>query len=515
MQFSCNLGQLVSSLDYFDSIGEIENDSVITGLSFDSREIKPGYIYFAIRGANIDGQRFIQDAISAGAKAVVTESLYESFDTSGAPLIIVEDARAALSRLSSRFYQQPSKKLCCIGITGTNGKTSLAWLLSNLIAKIDAPCASVGTLGCALVEDTSDKPGFVETPTTSPDPITIQSFLGEILEKGAKAVAIEATSQGIAQHRCSDIDWDAAVFTNLSRDHLDLHGTLERYTSLKYRLFSNQLASSSAENRSAIFNIDDPVGLEFYQNTLKDFPDIFSVGVSLENEEAKYRVLKYECSPEGTTFDFSINGNVEKFHSKLLGNYNVWNLATALAVLDCLGYSLDKIKRILPEISAVPGRLEPIGESEVHVFVDYAHTPDALINAQKSLRELGNGRLITVFGCGGDRDKGKRPLMGQAVASMADFAVVTSDNPRCEDPDSIITDIIPGIEATSVADGFKYRAITDRKEAIDFAISEAEPGDIVLVAGKGHEPYQEVNGVKHHFLDSEICCEIMKEKGLL
>lgn len=506
-----NLESLLNGVEVkeiFFGEGNKQEKCFVRSLSCDSRKVASGGLFFAVSGSKIDGKQFIPAALEQGVSVVVTDSKpVEYMDLCKAKKAIVVsvfDIRKAIAQIAASFYSYPASKLRNYGVTGTNGKTSIVWLMSSLISLLDSCCASVGTLGLGVIKHDGQNisPCLFSTANTSPEPILLHNFLSSAVSSGCKSLVSEVTSQAIEHKRFWGIDWTSGIFTNLTRDHLDIHGTMERYSELKKIYFTKHLYQSSLDSKSAVINADDHLGRVIIQE-LKVLGGIKVFSFSRDDENSDSYVIKDHVSLDGTEILANICGNEVCLKTRLLGDYNISNVLAAVTCLYSQGYSLEDISNALPKVSCVSGRLEKIGHGDVLIFVDYAHTPDALINVQKSLRCLcSDKQLITVFGCGGDRDKGKRPLMGEAVARLSDFVVVTSDNPRNENPETIISDIMLGL---SSCDKSKYKIIVDREEAIAYAISCAKPGDVVLVAGKGHEDYQEIQGVKHPFSDAEVC----------
>ncbi len=514
------LGSLFSTfenvlLEIPSNVSRIEQEDLlkrpISGLSDDSRSIAEGNVFFAVSGAEHKGADFIMDAVDRGASIIISE-LGERLPETTVPVLEVRDVRYVLALAYGAFYNSPSDGLRAIAVTGTNGKTSVSWILARVLSQLSGPCGLVGTLGLGLAE----RGGFETRSTinTTPHPRMIQEHLREIADKSAVACVFEATSQGIAQRRCSGIHWNSAIFTNLSRDHLDLHGSMEQYAKEKYALFYHDLCNSEKEGRSAIVNVDDEWGMQLHKGLTAKSSAISTLSYAISHKDADCYLLDENISSGATFARFSIDRQECELRSSLIGRYNLSNLLGAVACLYSQGFELEQIVAAVAEVPCVPGRLELVAENDVAVYVDYCHTPDALISAQSSLKELGPKRLITVFGCGGDRDRGKRPLMGKAVAAIADHAIVTSDNPRTEDPNQIIDDVEPGL---SVDEGssFTWERIVDRGDAISHAVSIARPGDIVLVAGKGHEDYQEIGKERIPFLDKSVCLGAMRAKGIL
>ncbi len=491
-------------------------DLSISGVSLDSRAVKQGELFFAVSGAKFDARTVIPAAFAAGAAAAVVEG--ERPAATG-PIISVPDIRLSCGLAAASFYDHPTENLLSIGVTGTNGKTSVTWILAEALSLLALPAAHVGTLGMRVVSQLPESEiGWRGIPNTSPDPISFQRFLAEGLATGAKAAVSEVTSQGLLQGRTAGTQWDAAVFTNLTRDHLDLHGSMEAYAAAKQRLFFDELARSPKPKRLAVVNSADPLGAELAVRLRRQHPEIKVITFAARGCDADAVVRRSSCTLHETEFTCSICGVELTIRSGLIGAFNVENLLAAAATLVGLGFKAAEVARAIGAVPPVPGRLELAKAAAVSVVVDYSHTPDSLIKAQGALREIGKGRLITVFGCGGDRDRGKRPLMGAAVAEHSEVAIITSDNPRSEDPIAIIDDVLPGVFVESEG-GDRCRdwrcrrvyTLPDRREAIREAIQLAQPGDTVLVAGKGHEDYQEVRGVKIPFSDIETCRALIDE----
>jgi UDP-N-acetylmuramoyl-L-alanyl-D-glutamate--2,6-diaminopimelate ligase len=458
------------------------------------------WIFVAIEGAKIDGHLFVADAIKNGARFVIAQKNINC----DVPVLLVKDSREALSRLVAKFFGDPSKYLKVIGITGTNGKTTTNWLIHHALNRLGAPSIRIGTLGYALPGIRSELSG--DTGLTTPDAETVHGILAWGLSNGAQAAVLEVSSHALAQHRASEVEFDVGIFTNLTRDHLDFHGTLDRYKEAKWELF-NILSSTKQKNPSkkglAVVNIDDPIGREFCDrlNCMKGLSYV-SFGRSLD---ARLRILSEQQSFEGSTLVYSLDGVEFTLRGRFIGAHNAENIAAVVGALFGLGFDIDAISRVIAELPAVPGRLEPVQLSDdFGVFVDYAHTPDALMRVLIALRPLTPGRLSVLFGCGGDRDKGKRPLMRQVATELADKVFITSDNPRTESPQDILRDITLGATAD---ESRKIKIESDRRAAIGMALRELTKGDVLLVAGKGHEDYQILGDTKHPFLDAAVVKE--------
>lgn len=477
------------------------NNMEVSGLSIDSRSIESGSLFFAIKGASFDSNRLTGEVLAKGAVAVVTDDRATAADYPE-KAVLVSDVRRAISFAAHRFYGEPSSKLRCFGVTGTNGKTSVAWALQYSLSALGEKTAYIGTLGYNFGAGEQ----IVQIDNTAPEPILLHSVLEKAHRAGCKNVVIEATSWGLVQYRTADVQWDCCAFTNLTRDHLDLHGDMESYESAKYRLFSEELTRSPKIGRSTVFNIDDSCGLRFYDRIRADIPGInrHSFGWS-EQADIKICSAKYSLSRTNIVLRNSSVGEIQ-LETQLIGSYNVMNLAAAFGCLVACGVDARSAAKVLESVPSVPGRMERIVEKGICIVIDYAHTPDALEKLHLACREITSGRLISVFGAGGDRDRGKRPVMGEVVARLADHCVVTSDNPRTEDPHRIVADILPGMAASGNLD-----IELDRSRAIHHAIQLAKPGDIVIIAGKGHEDYQIIGTTKTPFSDREVALEALSQ----
>ena len=449
-----------------------------TGIGMDSRTVQPGMVYVAVRGSQADGHRFVVDAVRRGAAAVVVESAQQS----GVPEIVVRDGRRAALALGQAWHGHPGRRLTLIGVTGTNGKTTTTGLVRHLFNAAEH-AGSIGTLGAF---DGRDQP--IESTAgslTTPGPIDLQATLADLLARGTTHVAMEASSHSLDQARLDGLTFAAGVFTNLTRDHLDYHGTMEAYLAAKLKL-SALLGLQGVE----VVNLDDeawrimPSRVPRVSFGLHPAADVRATGVALDASGSRFRLEGCFGSSEASL--------------PLLGDFNVSNALAAAACALGLGCPLGEVVARLAVSPQVPGRMERIADAPCIVLRDYAHTPDALERALASLRPLTGGRLIVVFGCGGDRDRGKRPIMGRIAAEGSDLAIATSDNPRTEDPGAIIDDIERGMG------GVPHRRFVDRLAAIHSALDEAHPGDTILLAGKGHETYQVIGTEKVPFDEREI-----------
>ncbi len=481
----------------------------VCGISSDSRTISANELFFAISGAVFDAKQVVSEVVARNVAAVVYEGERPRNVSKDAPLIHVHDIREALAYAAHCFYGKPSHSTTNIAITGTSGKTSVSWFLSHAMHALGQKTFLGGTLGyTTLADDDNPARELIELGNTSIDPISVQRLLADAVAGGAVSSVFEATSQGVVQSRMRYVAWDGAIFTNLSRDHLDLHDTMEEYEEAKATLFVRDVASSPKQNRFAIINGDDAAGERLASRVRRECPEVRTIVFSSMNIEADGVLRDVVATKTGISFTLAKGGQEAiSIRSSSIGTHNVYNLACAILALVELGWSTYAIEKVMSEVPPVPGRLEHIDGGKVPVYIDYAHKPDALLKVLEFLKPLvPDGRVICVFGCGGDRDAGKRSIMGQISAEHADLSVVTSDNPRTEDPDTIIADIVAG-----VSDALQHRVIVevDRRAAIHKAIAMAKEGDVVLVAGKGHEPYQEIQGVKHPFHDGEVAREAL------
>ena len=489
-QYSMNLNDLLNSYITDDKF----NDINITGLSLDSRAIKKNYLFIAIKGATVNGIEFINSAIEQGAAAVLWEAdenvdaikinWRKSSTNIDIPIIAIENLSQLTGEIADCFYESPSKELAVCGITGTNGKTSCADFLAQMMS-VDAPCGLMGTLGSGIY------PELKETGFTTPDAITCQQWLADIKSQQAKFAVMEVSSHALIQGRTNGIRFNSAVFTNLSRDHLDFHGDMESYADAKFKLFK------STGLKNAIVNVDDEAGRNIVENLDKNIRCIrYGLDKTLSPDVYGFDIV---LDQNGLSMQVNTPWGEGQLTSPVIGDFNASNLLAVLSVMLIQDIDLaDALKR-LSTIKSVAGRMQRFGnENTPLVVVDFAHTPDALEQALTSLRQHTKNNLWCVFGCGGDRDKGKRPLMGAIAENKADYIILTNDNPRNEAAVEIINDIKSGIKTTT-----KVIIEQDRHAAIHIAISKAKTGDVVLIAGKGHENYQLIGETKYPFNDAE------------
>ncbi|MBM6662787.1 UDP-N-acetylmuramoyl-L-alanyl-D-glutamate--2,6-diaminopimelate ligase [Marseilla massiliensis] len=461
----------------------------ITGVQIDSRRVKPGDLFVAMRGTQADGHAFIPKAVAQGAAAVLCEEL-PAEAAPGVAYAVVPSTEDAVGPVATLFYGDPSRRLRLVGVTGTNGKTTIATLLYEMFRKMGHRCGLISTV-CNYIDGER-----LPADHTTPDPIELNSLLARMVAEGCEYAFMECSSHAIAQKRIGGLAFAGGIFTNLTRDHLDYHKTFENYRNAKKAFFD-----SLPKGAFAITNADDRNGMVMVQNTKA------TVKTYSTRSMADFRARIVECHFEGMYLE--VDGR--EVGVQFIGKFNVSNLLAVYGAAVMLGKQPDDVLVVMSTLHSVSGRLEPIRSPEgFTAIVDYAHTPDALENVLAAIHEVlgGKGRVITVCGAGGNRDKGKRPLMAQEAVRQSDTVIITSDNPRFEDPQDIIADMLAGLDARQMK---KVVSIADRREAIRTACMMARKGDVVLVAGKGHEDYQEIRGVKHHFDDKE---ELRKVMGL-
>ena len=488
MKLSC----LTKALDYVVAAPLPQEDPAITAIHYDSRNVTDGTLFVAVPGEAVDGHRYISEAIEGGAVAIIGEIPHEDLSV---PYIQVTDSRRALALISALYYGHPADKLTLVGVTGTNGKTTVAYILENIFKAAGRSAGVMGTVSTRFegVDEVSSM--------TTPESRDIQDTLSRMVEAGVTHAVLEVSSHALALDRVRSCAFDAAVFTNLTQDHLDYHGTMESYWKSKMVLFERH----RKEGGTAVINMAHEHGRKLAESLSGN---IFTVG----NETSALTTRNVRVDIDGIHGEFIAPDGIVPFASKATGRHNLENILCAAGAALAVGIPMEAIVRGVADF-AVPGRLERIDNNRgLHLFVDYAHTPDALENVLSTLRNLVPGRLLCVFGCGGDRDRTKRPLMGGIGAAYSDLAVITSDNPRSEAPEKIINDIVPGIDGDTsfryeperLSPGFAQKGfvvIPDRREAITLAVALALPGDTVLVAGKGHETYQIIGSQRLDFDD--------------
>ncbi|MDD6795261.1 MAG: UDP-N-acetylmuramoyl-L-alanyl-D-glutamate--2,6-diaminopimelate ligase [Clostridiaceae bacterium] len=483
------LKELLQGLKYNTQQG---NDSIeIKEVQYDSRKVQKGDLFVCIKGFQADGHKYAKAAIEKGALAIVCEDPIECDDES-VTIIKLEDSRKALAVIGANFYGNPSKKMKIIGVTGTNGKTTTTFMLKDILEREGKKVGLVGTIANYIGKEALD------TERTTPESFELQKLFAEMVEKGCEYCVMEVSSHSLALDRVYGIEFEAGIFTNITRDHLDFHKTFENYYAAKFKLFQR--------SKLSVVNIDDSYG----KNVVKDLiaegkTNIVTTSIKGESDFKAYDEV---CGSKHIGFKLKMDDKVEEFLVGLPGEFNIYNSLGAIAALYKLGISKKSIKEGIEEV-VVAGRCEMVGKKfnlPYTIIVDYAHTPDGLENILSTARGFTKNRLISVFGCGGDRDKVKRPQMGKIGVDLSDFAIITSDNPRTENPSEIIKDILKGIDKDN------YVAVENRKDAIKKAIDMAEDGDVIVIAGKGHETYQILNTGKIHFDEREVVDEILTAK---
>ena len=483
-----NVEELLSGITVVERKGAAVSE--VSGVESDSRQVKPGYLFVAVRGASVDGHTFIPQAMAQGAKVIVCEEFPTELNGE-VSYIKVDDSAVAFGMLASAWYGNPSRELTLVGVTGTNGKTTTATLLYEMFRSLGYKAGLLSTV-CNYIDTVK-----VPATHTTPDPLHLHRLLREMVDAGCRYAFMEVSSHSAAQHRIAGLDFDGAIFTNLTRDHIDYHKTVEAYLKAKKSFFDGL-----PEGSFALTNIDDKSGLVMLQNTRAE-KHTYSLRMM-----ADFKARIIESRIDGMTLE--INGKTVEV--MFVGKFNAYNLLAVYGATCLLGQNPDEVLRKMSLLVPVAGRFQTLHSSRGYtVIVDYAHTPDALNNVLTSIREvLGNrGHIITVVGAGGNRDKGKRPMMAREAVNLSDRVILTSDNPRFENPNDILNDMLAGLDAEQ-----RRKTLTqvDRREAIRTATQFANPGDVILVAGKGHEDYQEIEGVKHHFDDKEEVEKLFAEE---
>lgn len=485
------LVEVLKDIDFNTIVGKLDKD--IKGVAHDSRDIKEGYLFICFPGLKTDGHLFVEQAIQNGAIAILAERKVDVPE--GISLHLCSDCRKAMPKVAANYYERPSDSLKLVGVTGTNGKTTVTHLIKAILEEWGKKTGILGTLYARIDELEKDM------GRTTPESIEIENFLNICKKHKAEYVVMEVSSHALEMGRVDELPFSAAVFTNLSQDHLDYHITMENYKNSKLKLFN--MVSGNTE-RVAIVNADDNEVSDFIKASGKYY---YTYSI---NNEADIQAVNLKTSLQGSRFTLVYDNKNIEINMKLIGLFSVYNALAAIAFAWKEGIPIDVIKSALEKVDGVAGRFEQVNcGQDFTLVVDYAHTPDGLHNILRTARQLAEKRLITVFGCGGDRDSTKRPVMGRIAAESSDFCIVTSDNPRSEDPNKIIDDIIPGLDAVV---GSRYARIVDRKEAINHAITIANTGDLVIIAGKGHETYQLVKGEILDFDDRKVVRELLNSK---
>ncbi|MBF0358651.1 MAG: UDP-N-acetylmuramoyl-L-alanyl-D-glutamate--2,6-diaminopimelate ligase [Magnetococcales bacterium] len=472
-------------------------DISINAITADSRQVKPGTLFAALPGSKIDGTRFIPQAIDAGASGILVADSYQEHIPADIAQFRHPDPRLALAHLAGAFYNHPGKKLKLIAITGTNGKTTVAAMLEAILTIANEPVGIIGTTGIRWPNHQQ------KNPLTTPDPIALQATLAQMVEANCKFAILEVSSHALTQHRVAGLAFASAIFTNLSRDHLDYHGSQKDYFRAKASLFIDN------QPPFAVINIDDPHGVELYKLCHKSTKKI---SFSLTDNSFDLHAVDIKLSGQGTNFLLTTATETVPVNLPTVGRFNVANALAAAGAGLALGISSKTIAKGLNSFHSQPGRMQSIYKGQPFgVIVDFAHTPDALENLILATREISNGRIITLFGCGGDRDRGKRPLMGKISAKLSDLVILTDDNPRSEDPNTILEEILDG--CLTVSGGAQVVKKSSRTEAIDYALAQAKSGDTVLIAGKGHETYQITATGTHPYDDHQTAIDGLLKLG--
>ncbi len=467
-----------------------DGNAEVTDASHDSRRAGKGTLFVAVRGELFDAHQFIPQVIEQGAVGVLSESEPQA----SIPWIQVSDVRRAMALAAAEIHDHPSRELQLVGITGTNGKTTTAYLIASIPEAAGEPVAMTGTVEYRMGAERR------KAERTTPEATDMQRMLRQAVDAGCRTAVMECSSQAMDFYRCDALEFAVAVFSNLTRDHLDYHKTMENYWYAKQRLFDGRLGSRP---RTSVINVDDPYGVELAQRLEGEGLQVVRYAV---NSDAQVMARDPEFSLEGMKFTLVTPAGTREFRSPLVGPPHIYNTLAAVASGLALNYDLDVITRALEKCTGAPGRFERVPhDGDFAVVVDYAHSDDALLNVLRTARNVTKGKIITVFGCGGDRDRSKRAPMGQAAGSLSDVVILTSDNPRTEDPAQILADAEAGIKET----GKPYQKIADRREAIHRAIAEARTSDLVLIAGKGHEDYQILGREVFHFDDKEVAREAL------
>ena len=477
----------ISKLLYgFEYKKNFEHDFEISGLSYDSRKVEKGDLFFCISGFKTDGHKYAPKAVKSGAKALIVTKMLDI----DIPQIVVTDDRLAMAIISCEFFDNPAKKLKMIGVTGTNGKTTTTYLLKEIFEANGKKVGIIGTIQ-NMIGDRA-----ISTSHTTPESPDLNRLLSKMVDNKCEYLIIEVSSHSLDLKRVAGITFDVAIFTNLTQDHLDFHDNFENYAKAKAKLF--------ASSKTSILNVDDGAYREMRKASVGH---VLLYGI---DKSANFHAEEIEVKPKGISFDYYQSGNmIRRIIMKITGYFNVYNALCALATARVLNLDFEKSAKGIERIVAVNGRCQVLdaGDNGFSIILDYAHTPDSLKSTISSVRRFAEKEIITVFGCGGDRDNGKRPIMGEISGRLSDYSIITSDNPRTEDPLDIINQVKPGMDESKG----KYTIIENRREAIKHAMITAKKGDIIILAGKGHETYQEINGVKYDFDEKVLVKELLDE----
>ncbi|MCC8097774.1 MAG: UDP-N-acetylmuramoyl-L-alanyl-D-glutamate--2,6-diaminopimelate ligase [Eubacterium sp.] len=486
MEIIMTLTDVLNNIEYKVLSGSLETE--VSALTIDSRKAEKNTMYAAIKGFTVDGHKFIPSAVKSGASAVLCEHALDEYDENAA-YIQVENTRKALGYCAKNFYGNPSGSMNIIGVTGTNGKTSTTYFLEEILKENNR---KAGVIGTVEIRAGGERLNYKLATSTTPDTIELNTILRDMKDRGCTDVAMEVSSHGLQLYKVDGVEFNAGIFTNLTQDHLDLHGSMENYLKAKARLFKMC--------KVGVMNADDS-----YFEKMKAAADCDIITFGIKND-CDIKAVNIEYMMDRVVFDILYKGKSYNVNFKIPGEFSVYNALGAVGSALCSGVPMETIVEALGNIKGVPGRIQNVAEGrDFNVFVDYAHTPDGVLNIIKSVRAFTKGRVITVFGCGGDRDRTKRPIMGEISAKLSDYSVITSDNPRTEEPMDIIKEIEVGVKP--VTD--KYEILVSRKDAIYRAIEMAKPGDSVIIAGKGHEDYEIFKDKTIHFDDAEVAREAL------
>ena len=489
------LNRLAEMLPGVKVAGSLEKE--ITDITADSRVVEPGSLFICLRGATVDGHSYLAKAVEAGAVVALVEEIPAEIPA-GVTLLQVEDTRKAMEIVTPYFYDYPGKKLRMVGVTGTNGKTTSTNIIRRVLMEAGHKVGLIGTINVMIGEES------IEAHNTTPDVVDLQKFLHRMVEAGCSYAVMEVSSHALALNRVAGIEFDTAVLTNITEDHLDFHKTMEAYRDAKSLLFEH-LAEGEKQNKSAVFNADDPASAVIEKRTRVPF---LTYGMGADND---IYPLAYQVEAKEMFLKLHTPAGVMDLHLKITGKFNVYNVMCAVGALLEEKVAFDTIVKVLDGFEGVPGRFQLVEAGQPYtVIVDYAHTPDGLENVLNTARLITEGRLWAVFGCGGDRDNKKRPIMGDIALKLADDVVVTSDNPRTEDPEKIIDQIEVALK--DVPEGKTVTRITDRRKAIEYALAHAKDNDVIMIAGKGHETYQILKTGTIHFDDREVVTEYWEGK---
>jgi len=459
----------------------------ISNLAIDSRKVTPGTLFICLKGLNVDGHNFIDAAVQAGALAILVEEVPQNLPQ-GVVVLLVKSTRQAMAYIAANFYDNPAKKMRLVGVTGTNGKTTTTYFIEEILRKLGRKTGLIGTVGIKVDTEELDIPFAT---STTPDPIELHDIFAKMLALGVQDVVMEVSSHALALYKMEGLTFDVGVFTNLTQDHLDFHGTMENYALAKAQLF--------AQSKFAVVNADD----KYTPIMLKQHGDDPYLTYSL-NVFSDLQAQNIEYLTQGSTFE--MGGTT--YTLPVAGKFNVYNMLAAIGTVQTLGGHVEHIAYAVSQISGVPGRIQSVpNELGAYILVDYAHSPDGLENIISSVREFAKGRVITLFGCGGDRDKTKRPIMGEIAGRLSDYCIITSDNPRTEDPFGIIAQTEVGVKATNTP----YETCENRKDAIFAGVKMLKPGDALIIAGKGHEDYQEIGTTKYPFSDYDTAVSALEQ----